>query len=556
LRIRAILFCTLSCFAAPPLFSDAGDPPARAARLSYASGTVSLQPPGESQWFAASTNYVVTTGDRLYTDQHSRAELETGPFVMRLSQTTDLTVTNLNDQVIQLGLGQGSIRVTVLDLPPRNSVEIDTPNGSVSVLRPGFYRVDYDPNTSTTLVTVNRGDLEANAAGVSQPVRAGQAAQLRGTGAIQMLVIPNSDEFDEWCAARDRRIRSFSAAQYVNRYTPGVEDLDSYGHWQVVTEYGPVWYPAGVPVGWVPYRFGHWVWIEPWGWTWVEDEPWGFCPFHFGRWALIAGVWGWVPGPVAVIPFYAPALVAFLGGGFSIGIDVQAWFPLGPREPFWPWYHYGPTYLHEVNITNIRNVTNINEILNVTNINNIHYAYKSVATTAVPTSVFRSGQPVARRVVPVAAHQLAAARVAPHPNAVPARIANYGGRMPLGAPLVHGRPSTMPVRTQPVAPVRRSVGPSVDRRVLAGRTEGYGPPASVPPHFATRLPPPPRGVPFEKREVPLAEHSGRPLEPQQLLNLRERRPAGPMLDREFPHPPEWRTPAAAERPAPRRDPRQ
>ncbi len=91
-------------------------------------------------------NSVVTTGDRLYTDQGSRAELEVGPFAIHMSQATDLSIVNLDGRILQFGLTQGSIRVTVFDLPPQNSVEIDTQNGSLTVLGPGWYRVDSDPN--------------------------------------------------------------------------------------------------------------------------------------------------------------------------------------------------------------------------------------------------------------------------------------------------------------------------------------------------------------------------------------------------------------------------
>ena len=284
-----IAVCLSPWLAGAPLFAEEGDPPGRVARLSYLNGHVSLQPSGEDQWTDASTNYVVTTGDRLYTDQGSRAELEIGPFTMHMQQTTDLTIVNLNDRILQVGLTQGSIRLTVFDLPPENSVEIDTPNGALTVLRPGWYRVDSDPNTGSTLVSVNSGSLQVNGEGVSQTVNARQAVKLTGADPVQLtsMSLPNQDEFDEWCAKRDERIRSFAAAQYVNRYIPGVEDLDDHGRWQVTADYGPVWFPAGVAVDWVPYRFGHWVWVEPWGWTWVEDEAWGFCPFHYGRWALI-----------------------------------------------------------------------------------------------------------------------------------------------------------------------------------------------------------------------------------------------------------------------------
>ncbi len=567
--------CVLSCLLAAPAWADAGDPPGRVARVSYARGSVLLQPSGETEWTQASRNYVVTTGDRLYTDIDSRAELEVGLFVVRMWQTTDLTVTNLDDRVMQLGLGQGSIRITVFDLPPGNSVEIDTPNGALSVLQPGFYRVDCDANTGSTTVIVNSGSLEVSGGGVSQTVQAGQAVLLTGTQAIQIswMSLPGEDEFDQWCEERDRRIRSVKSSRYVNAYTPGIEDLDSYGRWEVVTDYGPVWYPADVPVGWVPYRFGRWLWVEPWGWTWVDDEDWGFCPFHYGRWVLIGAVWGWVPGPIAVLPVYAPAFVAFLDGAafaVDIGIGVEAWFPLGFGEPFFPWYHHTRTYLLQVNITNVRNVTSITNILNVTNISNIQYAYKNVAVTAVPADVFRSGQPVAKRVVPVPPQKLARVPVVPHPNVPPAPTAVFGGRTPIKAPPLRATR----VATPPATPVRRPPPPApaagrppspppltarTPAPLNAGRSTPppsgppISPPRPAPPHLFTRTPPPPANVPFTVRQPALSMHPGRPLEPQQRQNLWAGRPPGPMRDLEFPpHPPQWRP--APPPPAPARPP--
>jgi len=515
------LVCLLSCFAGASLWADEGDPPGRVARVSYLQGTVSLQPSGESDWSQATLNYTVTTGDRLYTDQGSRAELEVGPFAVRMSEATDLTMANLNDQIMQLGLGQGSIRVTVYDLPAGNSVEIATPNGALTVLQPGSYRVDSDANG--TLVSVNQGSLQVSGGGANQTLESGQAAQLTGTDNVQvaLVAIPGEDDFDQWCASRDGRIRSAQSDRYVSPDTPGAEDLDSYGVWREIPEIGPVWYPSGIPVGWIPYRFGHWVWISPWGWTWVENEPWGFCPFHYGRWALIGSAWGWVPGPVAVVPMYAPALVAFAGGGgFSIGIGVQAWFPLGPRDPFFPWYHHGQGYLRAVNRADVR-VTNISTIINVRNVADIHYANRTVGFTAVSADTFRSGQSVTRGLVRVPPEQVARMEVVPHPEVTPARTAVFGGRGPVAAPVI--RTARVTRREAPMgAPIGERPAP------VGGRS------FSQQQHFVTRTPPPPRDVPFSAKEPALAQHPGRPLEPQQTQNLRAGRPAGPMQDKEFP----------------------
>ncbi len=72
----------------------------------------------------------------------------------------------------------------------------------------------------------------------------------------------------------------------------------------------------------------------------MDDAPWGFAPFHYGRWVDWNGGWGWAPGPLGYWnPYYAPALVGWIGGGgFGVGFGWGGgwgfgvgfgWFPLG-----------------------------------------------------------------------------------------------------------------------------------------------------------------------------------------------------------------------------------
>lgn len=459
------------------LFAQA-NPPARAATLTYVSGQVSLQPSGQNDWSQAALNYTLTTGDRLYTDQNSRAELQVGPSAVRLSDGTDLTISNLDDQTLQLGLAQGTLRVTVYDLPNNNDVEVDTPNGALTLLGPGSYRVDVDPNGGTSVVTVNSGSLQVTGGGANQTVDAGQAVQLSGSESIEVdsVDMPAPDDFDQWSAERDRRIQSSASARYVGRNMPGYDALDQYGRWQTVPQYGPVWYPSNVNPGWVPYRTGYWSWVAPWGWTWVSDEPWGFAPFHYGRWAMFGGRWGWVPGPSNVQPVYCPALVAFVGGA-----GMAAWFPLGPRDPYIPSYNYSGNYLRRVNITNVRNVTNITNITNVTNIRNVNYTYKSVAVTAVPAKVFGSGQQVSAHAVRVAPQQFAKAQVMARPAVTKpvARTAYLGGK-PVAAPRIQAQAAraaaarTAPLPKRPGAhPVARG-GALIARKAPPAAARGAG----------------------------------------------------------------------------------
>ena len=144
-------------FLVAPGFADAGDPPNRVARLSYMENAVSFEPAGENDWSQATLNYPLTSGDRLWTDANARAELETGNVAIRMWQQTDLTTTNLTDQLLQLGLAQGSLRVRIYDLRPGNTVEVDTPSAAITLVQAGSYRVDTYPDQNMTLLTVNSG---------------------------------------------------------------------------------------------------------------------------------------------------------------------------------------------------------------------------------------------------------------------------------------------------------------------------------------------------------------------------------------------------------------
>jgi FecR protein len=194
---------------AGPQNSPADDPPARVARLSYLKGSVSFLRAGVDQWSQAAINFPVTTGDRIYTEKDGRAELQVGNYTVRLSHQTDLSVTNLSDQVLQLGLEQGTLRLTTYQIPSGETVEIDTPNGVLTVQQPGTYRVEVDPSGERTMAYVNSGSVEVTGGGVSKTLQSGQAVDLTGYDVIKLLPIPPPppDEFDRWCDDRDASCR-------------------------------------------------------------------------------------------------------------------------------------------------------------------------------------------------------------------------------------------------------------------------------------------------------------------------------------------------------------
>ncbi|MGV2289012.1 DUF6600 domain-containing protein [Trinickia sp. YCB016] len=389
------------------------DPPSRVARLNYMSGAVTTEPAGATDWSYATLNRPLTTGDQLWNDTNARSEMHIGSTAVRLGASTSLDVLNLDDTNAQLKVAQGTLSTHVRELAPGSSYEIDTPNVAVGVTGPGDYRVDAAPDGSTTTVTVREGSVTVYGDGGQVPMQAGQQITFSGTNLQQVASngTPPPDAFDHWAMGRDQAEDRSISARYVSRDIPGYQDLDANGTWSNSPQYGAVWVPNSTPAGWAPYHEGHWVWQAPWGWTWVDDAPWGFAPYHYGRWAYDDDRWAWVPGPLveSAPPVYAPALVAFVGGGgggvdWGVNLTIGgvatagcAWFPLGPGEEWHPrdggW---SPRYYERVNQTVIVNNRNVN----ITNINNIHNTYINYrapgAVTAVPATAFVHGQPVMR----------------------------------------------------------------------------------------------------------------------------------------------------------------
>src|SRR5438270_459972 len=275
------------------------DPPSRVARLGYLQGSVSFQPAGESEWVEAASNRPMTTGDQIWADRDSRAELSLGGAVIDLNSNTGISFLNLDDRTAQIQLSSGTINVHVRDLGRDDVFEIDTPNQAFSIFQPGRYRVEASEDGTYTVVSIREGEGESTGNGQTYTLHAGQRATFEGGSDrlnAQVEDLGDPDDFDNWAYTRYHRYENSRSSRYVSHDLVGYEDLDDNGDWQPDPGYGNVWYPH-VAAGWAPYREGHWAWIDPWGWTWVDDEPWGYAPFHYGRWLSVRGRWGWIPGP-------------------------------------------------------------------------------------------------------------------------------------------------------------------------------------------------------------------------------------------------------------------
>jgi hypothetical protein len=477
------------------------DPPGRVGRIADLQGQVWVYHPEDGEWTDAERNRPLTGGDRLATEAGGRAELRVGSTTLRLDSGSELELLRLDDERIVLQLHSGSVAARLRSRETVPEFELRTGEGRFTVQRTGRYRFDRQDETSHA--TVYSGQALYEGQGSALTVNAGQKAEFwidSANAAQYSIVEPERDTFAGWNAERDRADDRSAATRYVSPEMTGVEDLDRYGAWQQNEEYGALWVPRVVSPGWAPYSTGRWAWVAPWGWTWIDEAPWGFAPFHYGRWVYVSSRWCWAPGHYVRRPVYAPALVAWIGGPrLSIGVGsgpAIGWVPLAPREVYVPGYRVSPGYVRSINITHVVNITNLTTIVNNPQQAVINRDYRNRkfphAVTVVPASTLSTRAPVAAAARPwrdtPAAREIVrrpvqeAALVAP-----PAAIA---------AP---------PVRATPGGAAMRAAPPAFRRETRDGGEPRPGSPAlrapvvehqrDVPPPLQRRLTPAPQPVP-------------------------------------------------------------
>jgi len=338
-----LAFIALAVLVPAPAQADDELPP-RVGRVAELGGELFLAPQdAPDQWVAIGLNYPVAAGDNLWVGNEGRAEIDFGVGQFRLAGDTSLHVSRLDDSNFALYLAQGRVILRVRALEPGETARIDTPNGQVALTRPGLYRIEVSPDRQLTHLAVREGEAIIDSGSAVQQVLPGQSATLDGATA-QYAQLRNgvaTDGFDTWSANRDRRYERNRVNSPVSRQMVGAADLDEFGIWESAPEVGAVWYPANVADDWAPYRDGYWTEVGVWGPTWVDAAPWGYAPFHYGRWAHIHGRWGWCPGGYVARPVWAPALVGWVGGpGWRYSTNnrapVYGWVPLGWGEPYQP----------------------------------------------------------------------------------------------------------------------------------------------------------------------------------------------------------------------------
>ena len=321
-------------------------------------------------------------------------------------------------------------------------------------------------------------------------VASSQQVVVTGTDAARVAVgpTPGLTEWDRWNNQRTDQLVNSPSARYVAPDVYGTQELDRYGSWRTVESYGSVWVPRAVATNWTPYSTGRWIWDPSYGWTWLDDEPWGWAPYHYGRWVHAGGFWGWAPGPIVTRPVYAPALVVFLGGGVRVSVGLPlAWAPLGWGEPIIPWWGRpgyvgraswdgwgGPRVVNNVvvNNTTIINAQNITVYRNVTGSSGVN------AVVGVPADRFGRADVRPSRFSQADVQQLTPVRGQLAVKPVAASLAPSSGTAIRPPETIHGRSV---VATRPP----RDVTPAL-------RAEGLAATAVVTPTAAPRLVPAPK----------------------------------------------------------------
>lgn len=325
--------------------------PDRVGRIAYLSGSVQFYSEGGQGWVTADLNAPVTSRNSLFAGPDGRAEVRIGGTAVTLDANTQLDIQVLDDESFRARVGRGSISLRVPQVDFNDTIELTAGSARYLLLQSGRYRLDADEAGST--LAVFSGQADAYLPGKQIPVTPGTMLSVNGNG--HRLTGATQTTLDLWATQRDESLRISQATQYVSPNMTGYEELDANGRWESDPDYGTVWYPTTyVSPGWAPYRDGRWVYVAPWGWTWVDAAPWGFAPFHYGRWVRIGSSWAWTPGSYVRRPSYAPALVSFVGGvpGASLSIGVHSsvsWYPLAPWETYRPAYRHHSHHLNNIN---------------------------------------------------------------------------------------------------------------------------------------------------------------------------------------------------------------
>ena len=468
--MKFIAATLLALAAALTTAASAQEPPDRVGRLAWTEGEVSVYQDPELGWDRAFINLPITSENSVWTDNGARAEVRVSATALRLDELTQLDISRLDSDEINANVERGSVAVRVRFKQRNEQLAFSTPHARFLLEADGRYRIDVDLERDESRLTVFSGEARMESQRGSVRIASGSRIVVWGSPSPSYAFErATSDAYDRWALARDEEWSAPRATRYVSTDMTGYEDLDRYGEWVDEPDYGTLWFPTRVTSGWAPYRHGHWAWVRPWGWSWVDDAPWGYAPFHYGRWVQVRDRWAWSPGRRVDRPTWAPALVAFVGGSnWSVGVSsertspVVGWYPLSPWERYQPWYRTNNAYTNRVNV-----VVNDRPPRQIEGRGDWRQWNRDQGTTVVQRDTLVNRRPVANAIVPITRDVARAQVVVPQAQVqqvLPQR--NEIARL-RGAPGQAAAPAPAPPAAQPTvggAPANAEGRPDFSRR--------------------------------------------------------------------------------------------
>ncbi|QSV45883.1 FecR family protein [Geobacter benzoatilyticus] len=316
-------------------------------RLSLVDGDVQVQAQDADEWVPAVANMPLAEGDRIWVPEGGRTELQIrGGCYLRLDAGSSLDIVAARNESLQFYLAEGRAYINNRKGGTKR-IQMDAPDASTVIADNSIVMVDadYDGNIG---VPVIRGHVLVDTERGTVRVPAGRSLRIDYEGGTELAPLDPPDEWLAWNRNQDRRLET--AAESL-RYVP-VEledyayDLDDYGRWHYLPEYGYVWAPRlSLSAGWSPYRQGRWVWVRG-DYVWISYEPWGWAPYHYGRWTHTPRFgWCWVP-PARGAAWWGPGYVGWVHTPESV-----AWVPLAPGDIYYGYGNFGPNSVNIVNAT-------------------------------------------------------------------------------------------------------------------------------------------------------------------------------------------------------------
>src|SRR5207253_8767084 len=123
-----------------------------------------------------------------------------------LANNTQLDITKLNEQVMQIAVPRGRIQLHLRQLGEGESAEVDLPRGGVWLLQPGIYDIDAGGPDRPSRIMVFEGGARFVGGTLDVGIKAGDAAVIGGTDTPTATVERAApDPFVRWCRSRDYR---------------------------------------------------------------------------------------------------------------------------------------------------------------------------------------------------------------------------------------------------------------------------------------------------------------------------------------------------------------